>query len=557
MSEPVQKLASHSDSRDPKTMALNHIVYRALRRTGSATLSRCRMQLICLATALLAQPVFALQFAPDEKFSYALLKGHARYMAAQSYEPPSEKLPRSVAGLDWDQYQSIRMRPDHALWAEDSTSLFRVGFFHLGLFFKTPVRMHVVQEDGTIKDVAYTNDLFDYGKSGLEDEDLPEDLGFAGFRINYHTHWPSDVAAFLGAAYFRAVGGEGQYGLSARGLAINTGAPEPEEFPRFSDYWFIKPAPGSDVLTVYALMQSDRVVGAYRFDIRPGDTLTMDVDVALYPRRPLERVGIAPLTSMYQHGENDQRMANDWRPEIHDSDGLSLWSGTGEWLWRPLKNPVHLVYSAFGMDNIKGFGLLQRDRDFDHYQDDGVFYEKRPSLWIEPKGDWGSGTVDLVEIPTLDETFDNIVAYWNPSDVLLAGVEYLYSYRMHWGAKAPYQSPLAHVVATRTGIGGVVGQPRKYFSRRFAIDFAGGDFRSLRDWPNLTPVISASRGEIEITSARPLEEIGGYRALFDLKPTDDSTDPIELRVHLEHNGRPMTEVWTYQYVPPPPEARHY
>lgn len=502
-----------------------------------------------------ASQVYALQLPADEAFSYAQLKGFASYMATQPYEAPSEDLPGPLAALDWDQYQAIQMRKDHALWSDDAKSLFRIGFFHLGLFFKTPVRMHLVQEDGHTTDVAYTHELFDYGKSGLDKVDLPEDLGFAGFRINYHTHWNSDVAAFLGAVYFRAVGGEGQYGLSARGLAINTGDPDGEEFPRFSDYWFVKPAPGADVITVYALMQSERVMGAYRFDIHPGDTLTMDVDAALYPRRPLDRVGIAPLTSMYQHGENDHRMANDWRPEIHDSDGLSLWSGSGEWLWRPLKNPAQLVYSAFGMDHPKGFGLIQRDRNFDHYQDDGVFYNKRPSLWIEPRGDWGAGSVDLVEIPTQDETFDNVVAYWNPSDVLVGGLEYLFSYRMSWGAKPPISSPLAQVVATRTGIGGVVGQKRTYFSRRFAIDFAGGDFASLRDHPNLTPIISASRGEIEITSARPLPDGAGYRAMFDLKPTDDSTDPIELRLHLEHDGRPMTEVWTYQYVPPPPGAR--
>lgn len=511
---------------------------------------------LSLASLLCISPIVQGASA-EEPFSYAQLKGLAQHMAAQPYEPPSDELPSEVAELSWDQYQAVQMKKEQALWSEDAQSLFRIGFFHLGLFFKTPVRMHVVDETGQVSNVAYTHELFEYGKSGLQEVELPEDLGFAGFRINYHTHWMTDVAAFLGAAYFRAVGGEGQYGLSARGLALNTGDPEGEEFPRFSDYWFIKPSPGAEVLTVYALMQSERVMGAYRFDIQPGDTLTMNVDVALYPRRPLDRVGIAPLTSMYQHGENDQRMANDWRPEIHDSDGLSLWSGSGEWIWRPLKNPAHLLYSTFGMDHIKGFGLLQRDRSFDHYQDDGVFYEKRPSLWIEPRGDWGAGSIDLVEIPTQDETFDNIVAYWNPSDVLLGGLEYLYSYRMHWGGKPPIESPLAQVVATRTGVGGVVGQPRKYFSRRFAVDFAGGNFRSLRDQPNLTPVISASRGEIEITSARPLPDQSGYRALFDLKPTDDSTDPIELRLHLEHNGRPMTEVWTYQYVPPPPKARTY
>jgi len=324
----------------------------------------------------------------------------------------------------------------------------------------------------------------------------------------------------------------------------------------FTDYWFVKPDPAARVLTVYALLDSPSVSGAYRFDLRPGDELTMDIDAALYPRKAIERLGVAPLTSMYQHGENDTRMANDWRPEIHDSDGLSMWAGSGEWLWRPLRNPVNLSYSTFTDRNPRGFGLLQRDRNFDHYQDDGVFYDKRPSLWVEPKGDWGEGTIDLVEIPTVDETFDNIVTYWNPAQKLQPGEERLLSYRLSWGAQVPQQSPMARVAATRTGVGGIVGQKRTYFSRRFVIDFAGGNFDMLRDVVELKPEITASSGEVLITSARRLNEIGGYRAMFDLKPTD-STTPIELRVYLSYRGQPMTETWLYQYQPPPLAERRF
>jgi glucan biosynthesis protein len=156
------------------------------------------------------------------------------------------------------------------------------------------------------------------------------------------------------------------------------------------------------------------VTGAYRFLIKPGTTQMMDVDAALYPRKPIERVGIAPLTSMFLYAENDKRISNDWRPEIHDSDGLAMWTGHGEWIWRPLVNPAHLRFNAYADNNPRGFGLMQRDRDFDHYQDDGVFYDRRPSLWVEPKSGWGKGSIQLVEIPTVDETFDNIVAFWNP-----------------------------------------------------------------------------------------------------------------------------------------------
>jgi periplasmic glucans biosynthesis protein len=346
-----------------------------------------------------------------------------------------------------------------------------------------------------------------------------------------------------------------QYGMSARGLAVDTALERPEEFPIFTRYWIEQPASKSAVLTVYALLDSPSVAGAYRFDIRPESTLTMEIDAALYPRKAIERLGIAPLTSMYQYGENDRRTANDWRPEIHDSDGLSLWTGSGEWLWRPLVNPEALRFNAYADDNPRGFGLLQRDRVFDHYQDDGVFYDRRPSVWVEPKGGWGKGAVDLVEIPTVDETFDNIVAFWNPAVKPQPGQELLYSYRLHWGSRMPFASPLAQVAATRTGIGGVIGRKRTYFSWRFAVDFAGGPLTQLPKDAKVEAVITASRGEIEITSARPLAEINGYRAMFDLKPTDESVAPINLRLYLRAGKRALSETWMYQWTPPAPERR--
>jgi glucans biosynthesis protein len=283
----------------------------------------------------------------------------------------------------------------------------------------------------------------------------------------------------------------------------------------------------------------------------------MDVDAALYPRQAIERIGIAPLTSMYLHGENDRRVAIDWRPEIHDSDGLALWTGNGERIWRPLVNPEHLAFNAYGDENPRGFGLLQRDRDFVHYQDDGAFYDRRPSLWVEPRGRWGKGQVSLVEIPTADETFDNIVAFWHPERTPQPGEELLYSYRLHWGANTPGTPSIGYVVNTHTGIGGVVGRPRPYYSRRFVVDFAGETFARLPAKATVEPVITASRGEIEITSARPLHPIKGYRAMFDVKPTDERTDPINLRLYLRHDGKALTETWAYQWTPPPADRRKF
>jgi periplasmic glucans biosynthesis protein len=482
-------------------------------------------------------------------FDYAWLKGQARDLCAKPFEGPKDVLPKAIEELDWDGYQAINFKNEHALWANDGTA-FQAKFFHLGLYTKHAVHIYEVV-DGKAREVAYDSEMFDYGKSGVDGKKLPGTLGFAGFRLNFQTDPIRDICAYLGAAYFRAVGADMQYGLSARGLAVDCGMPRPEEFPRFTSFWLVRPEKKSGTITIYALMDSESVTGAYRFDLTPGGNLIMDIDAAIYPRKPIERLGIAPLTSMYQCGENDHRMANDFRPQIHDSDGLSMWTGHNEWIWRPLCNPAGLRFNAYSDENPKGFGLMQRNRNFENYQDDGVFYEKRPNLWVEPKGSWGKGSIQLVEIPTVDETMDNIVAFWNPETQAKPGEEMLYSYRLHWGTKEHVKSPLATVVATRTGIGGVVGKKRTYDSYRFAVDFAGGVLPMIGRDAKVEAKVTASRGKTEITSARPLGSINGYRALFDLvPPADGSKEPINLQLQLVQDGQILSETWMYQWSPP-------
>ncbi|MTI63895.1 glucan biosynthesis protein [Methylophaga sp.] len=488
-----------------------------------------------------------------EPFSYAWLKGYAKSLAEKPYQDQQNELPESLRGMDWDEYQQIQFNRDSALWREDDLA-FRTELFHLGLYFEKPVQVYELDE-GVVTRVEYSPSMFNYGKSDINSEALPADLGFAGFRMQFQNDWKRDFISFLGASYFRAVGKEMQYGLSARGLAIDTALAEAEEFPMFTHFWLQKPQPGSDKVIVYALLDSPSVSGAYRFEIQPGGVLKNRVDAAIYPRTPIERLGIAPLTSMYMIGENSRRANWDWRPEIHDSDGLFMHTGGDEWIWRPLVNPRQLRFNSFSDNNPKGFGLMQRDRDFDHYQDDGVFYNLRPSLWIEPLNDWGKGAVQLAEIPTLDETFDNIVAFWNPAKPVEPGEELLYSYNMYWGSNLPTKAELAKVVDTFTGLGGVIGKKREYYSKRFVIDFAGGRLSMLAEDAEVEAVISSSDGRVEITSARPQNAIEGYRIMFDLVPPENSTQPIDLRAHLVVNGQPLTETWVYQWTPPPQAER--
>jgi glucans biosynthesis protein len=491
--------------------------------------------------------------ALSPRFDYATLKGEARALASEPYAAPAKAVPPSVAHMKWDAFQSIRFREDRALWAGDHLR-FRVQFFHLGMQFRTPVRMHEVV-DGVAREIAYAPSLFDLTRSGLDAATLPHDLGFAGFRLNFAPDFQRDVAAFLGASYFRAVGQTMQYGLSARGLAVDCGLPRPEEFPDFVAYWFERPAADAATLVVYALLDSPSIAGAYRFEITPGEPLAMRIDAALYPRRAIERLGIAPLTSMFLTAPNDRRVHDDWRPAIHDSDGLAMETGRGEWIWRPLVNPPAVRVSTFADDKPRGFGLMQRDRNFDHYQDDGVFYDRRPSLWVEPLSGFEKGAVDLLEIPIAHESFDNIVASWNPAAAVQPGSEQLYAYRLYWGSKMPATPELATAAMTWTGIGGQVGGKRAHFSWRFVVDFAGGELAALARDAKVEPVITLSRGTTEIVSARPLDSIKGWRAMFDVRPPDAGQEPIDIRLFLRLGDKALTETWLYQWTPPALAAR--
>ena len=487
-------------------------------------------------------------------FDYAHLKGLARTRAAQPYVAAAKRLPPAVAGLDWDHWQAIRFRDERSLWVDEGLR-FQVRFAHPGYTLDKPVRMYEVV-NGAAREITFDPTLYDYTHAGIRPAAVPSNLGFGGFRILHHTNWTRDCAAFQGASYFRAVDGDLQYGMSQRGLAINCGMSEPEEFPDFIAYYLERPAKDSSRLTVYGLLDSPSVSGAYRFVIDVGDTIVMDIDSALYPRRQIERIGIAPATSMFMFGKNDRRIADDWRPEIHDSDGLQISTGAGEWIWRPLVNPASVRVNSFLDDAPRGFGLMQRERQFAQYQDDGVFYDKRPSVWIEPKSSWHKGAVMLVEIPTPDETNDNIVAFWTPEDKPQPGVEYLYGYRLYWCRDNPHGPKLATVIATRTGVGGVVGVKRTHFAWRFVIDFAGGELAALAENAHVVPVISSSRGRIEIPSARRIvTRAGEWRVMFDLALTSDIVEPVNLRLYLSADGQALTETWLYQYTPPPPAQR--
>ena len=358
----------------------------------------------------------------------------------------------------------------------------------------------------------------------------------------------NDWLAVLGASYFRTSGYSGQFGMSARGLALDSGGPGPEEFPRFSRFWLEQGPAGG--IVIYALLEGPRVTGAYRMATSRNDGVFQDIDATIFVRGDIERLGIAPLTSMFWYGKHNHFLGPDWRPEIHDSDGLEMYLGNGERIWRPLNNPPWVTTNSFRADRLRGFGLAQRERSFEEFQDDGVFYEKRATVWVEPRGDWGEGSVMLVEIPTNDEIHDNIGAFWNPLAPAAVGKSFELSYKLSWVKDSP-ALPTAKFIATRIGAGGVPGQPRPANTVKFVLDLDGKGLEGFDRSSGVEAVVSASRGEVSLVYAFPIATTDRWRVTFDLGigPPEGPQNPIDLRLFLRREEQALSETWIYQAFP--------
>lgn len=497
-----------------------------------------------------AQATDAGSPAASPAFGFAQVRRLAQERATQEYRPPPDTLPAELTKLSYDQYRDIRFRPESALW--HGQSLFEVQFFHRGFNTKQRVNISEVTAAG-VREVTYNHAFFTFGHL-LKPPKLPADLGFAGFRVHYPLQTPAykdELITFLGASYFRVLGRNQYYGLSARGLAIDTGAQGGEEFPTFTDFWLLRPGPTDRTLTIYALLDSKSVTGAYQFQIRPGATTQVEVHNALYPRRAIAKLGVAPLTSMFFYGEDggSGRRFDDYRPQVHDSDGLMTQTGHGQWIWRPLSNPRDLRVNRFMDDNPRGFGLIQRERAFAHYEDAEAHYEARPSYWVEPLENWGRGGVELVEIPSDEEIHDNIVAYWVPEQAVTAGKPLFFAYLLSAFSRAPQWPPGGRVVATRSGSPSM-GDNKGHFAagaRRILIDFAGGELDGLDRGQPVAAQATAANGQIEALTVERVPESGAWRVTFVATPK--SKKPVDLQCYLVLHGEVLTETWVYQWTP--------
>jgi glucans biosynthesis protein len=489
------------------------------------------------AFALLIPTMARAAEGTGEAFSWPILVARAKALSAKPWRPVD--LRSHAHAIDYDAVGQIGYRADKTLWDDSKNGGLR--FFPLSRYAQMPINVAIVDK-GRAVPFRYEESLFEANTPELRTV-MAESDGFAGFRIMNPGN-VGDWMAFQGASYFRSAGTQNQYGLSARGLAINTSVPGvSEEFPAFTHFWLERGA--DDAVIVYALLDGPSITGAYRFVNRKGDTaVTQDVTIALFPRKDITQLGIAPLTSMFWYGEANREKATDWRPEIHDSDGLALLTGTGERLWRPLINPPRASTSSFFDKAPRGFGLLQRDRVFDHYQDDGVFYQKRPSLWVEPQGDWGAGAVTLYEIPTPRETDDNVVAFWTPAKQPKRGQRLDFAYRLNWTSTEPQPITVARATDTWLGTAGRPGHDPTPNARKVVIDFVGDGLAKYgRD--TLTPVIDLKNGRLLASAAYPVAESKNHwRLTADIGRDSDQTS--DLRVFLKGDGTALTETVLYQ-----------
>jgi len=470
------------------------------------------------------------------RFTAATVPEMAKKLSAENPAPKLLDTGSPLRQITYDQYRDIRVNAETAIWRNEQVP-FRVEVLPAGFLFEAPVTVSVV-ENGLARDLVAAPGTFILGPS-IAKQLGTMNLPLSGFRVRGHINSRSiwdEFLVFQGASYFRSIAKGNIYGLSARGLALRTASPAGEEFPAFTHFWIERPGANATGLLMHALLQSQSTTGAYRFSVQPGSETVMDVDLTLFPRVELDNVGLAPLTSMFLFDESNRSRIDDFRDEVHDSDGLSILMPSGEQIFRPLANPSQLQISSFTSVAPRAFGLVQRSRKVSDYHDLDAQYEKRPSAWIEPTSDWGEGSVQLIEIPSDRETNDNIVALWRPKNPIPAGKPWHVSYRLRWLPQPRAASAVGRVSGTRTG-------PTSDGKRRlFVVDFDGMG-TSIE---GLSIDVGASKGKISNATLQRFPALRSIRASFQLAPGE--ADVTELRLRLLRDSKPVTETWLYRWT---------
>lgn len=479
------------------------------------------------------EPGFQLSLGPNQN-RLSRLEEKAARRSSLPYQP-SARLPENLKALDYDSYRLIVYRHEKSIWKAEQLP-FWLECFHRGYLYEDQVTLNLI-EAGTTQRLDFDPRLFQY-RGRLKNLTVPSELGFAGFRVlGRFEDSPHllELASFLGGSYFRAIAAGQFYGTSARGLSIDIGLPKPEEFPVFREFWIERPANNAETLKLWALLDSPSVTGAYELKFQPGDVSVFDIQARLYFRRQPEKVGLAPMTSMWMWGKGRSAPQNDSRPEVHDADGLLVCTQEGEWIWRPLSQQGYPSLSHYGLAGVRGFGLMQRERDPHQYLDDEAHYQLRPSVWIEPLEDWPAGAVELLELPADHEGIDNIAAWWSMKQTVTPGQVLRLHYKVSFMPGEPAEHTLAKATAMR-----VIRLPEK--ARRIEIEFTGKPLSGVTDAAAVTPDVQAQRGTIgKLKCVRRSPE--SFQLSFELHPEGEA--PMELRAVLRGGEVPLTETWRY------------
>ena len=533
-------------------------VKRAALVLATAILCACAFSAASAAPA--AKPVEQAAQTPDP-FPDVIQKAMRR--AGRSYKNGEGQMPDFLRELTDAQWKSIRFKPETALWRRQGLP-FTVEFYHPGSIFNRTVDIFIADKAGTAQ-LPFSADMFEYGSKPLADKIKQTPPGYAGFRLTYPLNTPFGhdvIASFLGASYHQGAGKQSLIGAYARALALNTALPNGEEFPFFREFWFVPPEQGDTSLTICALMDSPSLCGAYKFVVTPGTSTVMDVEARLFLRKGSswpEKIGIAPLTSMFLRGESGTGWPSDYRPEVHNSDGLMLSGATNEWMWSPLVNPGRLAVNTFPMENPRGFGLMQRDDNFDHYQDINIRFDRRSSVWVEPRGEWGTGRVELVEIPSTEEIHDNIVAFWvpdqDPPDTAADPNAKSFAYKLYWMTPGVTPHSLGRAVATR------VTKSTKSDTARFIIDFESEALKAIPADTGLTSLIEApENAPIADKQLAKNPATGGWRLSFSVRlprsegvvqsiiSAREGSPRLRFKALLKRGENlpdPLTETWVY------------
>ncbi len=475
----------------------------------------------------------------------------ARSSAEDDYQQDDHELDSKLKALDYSTYREIRFKPEASLWRGENN--YEIQFFHPGFLYDYPVTIHTIDKTNQQKRLPFNSEMFSYDGTAAPLKGLTDNkTGYAGFRVHYPIktqQYKDEFALFLGASYFRLVGKNQVYGISARGLAIDTALTKGEEFPHFTEFWLIEPnSDTASPITIYARLESPSVAGAYKFVLHPGVDTKVDVESWLFAREDVEKLGIAPFTSMFLYGENTPKRIDDYRPEVHDSDGVLMVTHSGETIWRPLTNPARLQVTSLSDSQPKGFGMLQRDTQWDHYLDAEANYHLRPGLWVTPSAGFDKGRLEVVEIPTKSEVHDNIVAFWTPDKPFKAGESRYYAYELKTVEHAPFASELASVIRTRQGKTVLPGETTKKDEasnmRQFNIDFSAPSDMSF-DKGSMNVVVEGVNGVISQPRLYPVGGGKEWRVTFNVKP--DEKKAVDMRAYIEQNGERVSEVWNYVY----------